>query len=74
MGKIAASVSLKLFINGNDICHTTDSPLAHKRDSIFKCKQHTFHDHRELENYYFIKKVVQGDNLQPPHKQPNQML
>jgi len=26
MRKIAASVLLKLFINGNEICHTADAP------------------------------------------------
>jgi len=33
MGKIAASVLLKLFINGYEKCHITD-PLAHERNSI----------------------------------------
>ena len=44
MGNIAASVLLKLFINGNNRCQTTDAPLEHERNSIFKCKQHTIHD------------------------------
>ena len=39
--KTAASVLLKLFISSNEWCHTTDAPLAHDRNSIFKCKQHT---------------------------------
>ena len=43
-GKIAVSVLLKLFISVNKRCHTTDSPLADDRDSIFKCKQQTNHD------------------------------
>ena len=44
-GKTAASVLLKLFISGTEISHTTDAPLAHDQNSIFKCKQHTIHDH-----------------------------
>jgi len=39
--KTAASVLLKLVISSNEWCHTTDAPLAHKRNSIFKCKQQT---------------------------------
>jgi len=42
--KIAASILLKLFISGYGRCHTTDAPLAHEWNSIFKCKQHTIHD------------------------------
>ena len=39
--KTAASDLLKLFISGNEWWHTTDAPLAHEQNSIFKCKQHT---------------------------------
>jgi len=41
--KTAASALLKLFIGGNEKCHTTDAPLAHEQNSIFKYRQHTFH-------------------------------
>ena len=35
LGKIAAPVKLKLFINGNEKCHTTDAhSLAHERISF----------------------------------------
>jgi len=37
---------LKLFINSNERCHTTD----HKHNSIFKCKWHTIQDRWRLEN------------------------
>jgi len=43
-GKTAASILLKLFISGNERCHTTDAPLAHERNATFKCKQHKIHD------------------------------
>ena len=43
--KTAASVLLKLFISSNEWCHTTDAPLAHEQNSIFKCKQHTCTHH-----------------------------
>ena len=36
---------LKLFISGNERCHTTDAPLAHNRNSIFKCKQQTLYNY-----------------------------
>jgi len=39
MGKLAASIFLKLFINGNEKCHFTDA-LADEQNTIFKCKQH----------------------------------
>jgi len=42
-GKIEASVLLKLFISGNEICHSTDAPYR-MSGSIFKCKQHTIPD------------------------------
>jgi len=45
-GKTAASVLLKLLISSNERCHTTDAPLAHEQNSIFKCKQHTIYDPR----------------------------
>jgi len=48
MGKIAASVLLKLFINGNERCYTTDAPF-------FKCKQHTIHDPRGPEKFKYCK-------------------
>ena len=38
--KIAASVLLNLLISGDERWHTTEAPLAHERNSIFKCKQH----------------------------------
>jgi len=39
MGKIAASLLLKLFTSSNERCHTTDAPTpAYERNSIFKCK------------------------------------
>ena len=40
MGKIAASVILKLFMNSNKDA-TPLTPQAHERTSIFKCMQHT---------------------------------
>ena len=51
--KTAASVLLKLFISGNKWCHTHWRPLAHERNSIFKCKQHTctLHDPWGPEKY-----------------------
>jgi len=39
--KIAASVLLKLVINCDERCQTTDAPLANGRNSILKCKQDT---------------------------------
>ena len=39
-GKIAAEVLLKLFISENEDA-TPLTPLAHKRNSILICKQHT---------------------------------
>jgi len=52
-GNIAASVLLKLFISGNEKWHTTDAPLAHEQNSIFKCKQDTIHDSWGPEKYNF---------------------
>ena len=51
--KTSASVLLKLFISGNEWWHTTDAPLAHEQNSIFKCKQHTctLHDPWGPEKY-----------------------
>ena len=40
--KTASSVLLKLFISSNEWCHTTDAPLAHEQNSIFKFKQNKF--------------------------------
>jgi len=59
-GKIAASVLLKLFISSNEWCHTTNAPLSHERNSIFKCKQHTIHDPwgPEKYNYTIMKNVA----------------
>ena len=34
MGKIAASVVSKLLINGNETCHTTDSPSTCAEDNL----------------------------------------
>ena len=51
-GKIAASVLLKLFISGNESCHTTDARIAREWNSIFKCKQHIIHNPRGSENYF----------------------
>jgi len=53
--KTAASVLLKLFISSNEWSHTTDAPLAHERNSIFKCKQHTctLFDHGGPEKYNY---------------------
>ena len=57
--KIAALVLLKLFFSGNERCHTTDAPLAHERNSIYKCKQHTLHDPGRPEKYnYTMMKYV----------------
>jgi len=44
-----ASVLLRVIIDGNEICHTTDTPIAHERNSICKCWQHTIHDPKRLE-------------------------
>jgi len=55
MGKIAASVLLKLFINGNAKCHSIDALLSHKRRSIVKCKQHTIHDPKGLEKLNYTQ-------------------
>ena len=55
MGKIAAFVLLKLFINGNEKCHLIDTLLSHKRRSIVKCKQHTIHDPKGLESLNYIQ-------------------
>jgi len=65
--KTAASVLLKLFISGNEWCHTTDDPSAraelHEQNSIFKCKQHTctLHDpwgQEKYESYIFIESLI----------------
>jgi len=67
--KTAASVLLKLFISGNEWCHTTDAPLAHERNSIFKWKH--IHVHSmipEDQKIWLHNDVVRGDFLQPPHR------
>jgi len=51
-GKKAASVLLKLFISGNERCHTSDAQ-AHEQISIFKCKHHTIHDPWWPEKYNY---------------------
>jgi len=43
MGEIAASVLLKLYINGNGNKNVL-TPTAHVWNSIFKCIQHTSND------------------------------
>ena len=60
--KTAASVLLKLFISSNEWCHTTDALLAHKRNSIFKCKQHTctLHDPWGSRKIWLHNNVVRG--------------
>ena len=50
MGKIAALVLLKLFINGNEKCHQWH-PLAHERNYICKYIQHMIPEHRNTYNY-----------------------
>jgi len=42
-GKLAALVSLKLFINGNEQCYTIEAHITHERTSFLKCKQHILH-------------------------------
>jgi len=46
------------------------TPLAHERNSIFKCKQHTctLHDPRGPKKIWLHNDVVRGDFLQPPHR------
>jgi len=34
------------------------TPIAHERNSIFKCKQHTIHDPRGPANYNYTKSVI----------------
>jgi len=46
--KIAASVLLKLFINGNEKCHSIDPPPSALAKFYF---QHTFLDPTGLEKY-----------------------
>jgi len=36
----------KLFINENEICPTTDAPIAHERSSMFKCYQPIIYERR----------------------------
>jgi len=66
--KTAASVLLKPFISSNEWCHTTDPPppLAHKRNSIFKCKQHTctLHDPWGPEKYDYTMTFVSNFDIQ----------
>jgi len=42
-GKTAVSVLLKLFINGNERCHTTDATQRMSGTLFLKCKQHTIY-------------------------------
>ena len=48
IGKLAASVFLKLIINGYWRCHTTDAFYR------MQCNHHTIHDPRKLEKYNYI--------------------
>jgi len=66
-GKTAASVLLKLFISENERCHSTHA-LAHERDSIFKCKQHTIQYPWGPGKILLPNDEVRGDILQPPHR------
>jgi len=66
--KTTASVLLKPFISSNEWCHTTDA-LAHERNSIFKCKQHTctLHDPWGTEKYDYTTKVHVPGHLWSVH-------
>ena len=45
MGKILASVLLKMFVNGKELCYTTDAPLAHEQNSTnVNSKQSMVHE------------------------------
>jgi len=74
MGEKAASVLLKMFISGKEICYTTDS--------IFKCKLHSIHNPREPENYDVYVCMVGMQNhvlnhlkliFPPPHSVCNKL-
>jgi len=40
--KIADLVLLKLFVSVIERCHSTDAPLAHEQNSIFKHSKHAY--------------------------------
>jgi len=53
--KIAASILIKLFINGNEVCHTTDLPLGmsgtlFSNQNMYMYMYYTFYDFRKI--YY----------------------
>jgi len=53
MGKIAASVLFKLFIDGNEICHTTEA--SKRMRGTYQTKQNTIHDPKGPEKYNYTK-------------------
>ena len=57
MVTVKASVLLKLFISGDERCHTTNTPLAYERNSIFKCKQHSIYDLTDSDKYTFTSRL-----------------
>jgi len=48
MGIVAVSVILKLFINGNEICHALDAPQEQEQEHCFK-PQLALHDPKGTE-------------------------
>jgi len=59
MGTIAASVLLKLFINGNERCHTTDAPGA-LAERFIHYKHYKVSNPREPEKNITSQRVVRG--------------
>jgi len=53
MKEIAASVLLKLLINGNERCHNPDAPSVGAELFFFKCKQHTIYNPRGPGKYNY---------------------
>lgn len=63
MRKIAASVLIKFFMNGNELYHTTDD-IYRMRETIFSNHKHIIYDLRGQEKHNFLIKHSCPESLQ----------
>ena len=73
MAEIAASVLLKLSINGYDDDTPLRPPWRMNMNSILKCEQHTIHDRRGPEKYNWVFLQELPNSIRKKHRQPTRI-